>query len=373
MNQSRQSEKDKLLILLQHYFDLEELRTMCFTLNLDYENIRGDTKEGKCRELILRLGREDRLAELLDYAREKRPTVKWPDANAITFGGYLTSNADEEVVALERYRRQVARNKVATVSEGFTFRKGNRLNLDGKTYVVREVLLQQNFGPVIVSSARVSDVTLNRNVGICRVETLEETTQARVLLNQVKRRAQIYSQIVPPAKYLPQLFDLVEKPTTAVWLIMEWLDGRSLEAHLPQDGPLPDKGKLALLLGWTADICEAIAALHKRRQSPILIDHHTIVLPHPPRGAFLIDPVFSEKPQRTSVEFPEFDPIRDLKQLAAVLFQVATHKPAQNRSASDFNPAVPQKLNETIQEALSGDIKNAHSMKRALLQIKHGL
>lgn len=373
MNQSRQSEKDKLLSLLQDHFNMEDLRTMCFTLDLDYENIAGDTKEGKCRELILRLGRENRLAELLDYARQKRPIVKWPDANAITFGGYLTSTADEELAALELYRRQVVRNNIATVSESFTFRKGNRLNLGDKTYVVREVLLKQNFGSVIVTSARASDVSLTGNVGLCRIESIEDNTQTRVLLKQIVSRAQIYYQIAKSAKYLPRLINLSNKNPTVVWLEMEWLDGHSLEAHLPQDGPLPDKGKLALLLGWTADICEAIAALHKRRQSPVLIDRHTIVLPHPPRGAFLIDPVFSEKPQLTSVEFPEFDPIGDLQQLAAVLFQVATHKPAQNRPASDFNPAVPQKLNETIQEALSGDIKNAHSMKRTLLQIKHGL
>lgn len=112
MNQFRQSEKDKLLLLLQDHFNLDELRTMCFSLNLDYENIAGDTKEAKCRELILRVGKEDRLAELVDYGREMRPSVKWPDADAIAFGENLTTDASGEVTSLEFFRRQAADNNV---------------------------------------------------------------------------------------------------------------------------------------------------------------------------------------------------------------------------------------------------------------------
>lgn len=49
--------------LLQHY-TLDGLRTLCFNLFIDYDNLSGDTKTAKARELILHLERSGRLADL---------------------------------------------------------------------------------------------------------------------------------------------------------------------------------------------------------------------------------------------------------------------------------------------------------------------
>jgi hypothetical protein len=73
---------DQLHQQLNRYFDLEEVRTLCFVLNLDYDSIRGEGKSAKTRELILHLGRNGRLPELLDYARRERKHVQWPDPPA---------------------------------------------------------------------------------------------------------------------------------------------------------------------------------------------------------------------------------------------------------------------------------------------------
>lgn len=373
MNRFRRSEKDKFLSQLQEYFTLDELKSLCFYFDIDFENIVGTTKRAKCQELFNFFGRHNRFADLIDYVNEKRPNVQWPDPDTIPFGGYYTINADEELAAVKAYRRRAAGEEIAKVTESITLEPRNRLRLNGKIYVVRNRLLQKNAGAVVIHSARASDITLKRDVGICRIETLVQTNQTKVLLGQVMQRAQTYSRAVPQARQLPHLYEVIDKSPTAVWLIMQWLNGESLATHLARYNSRPDEGKCAQLLGWLADICGATAALHRQKQSPTVISRHTIVLPSRGRGAFLIDPLFSDQPHLATIQFPTFDPKRDVRQLASELYQMLTHQSAQSHPASFFNPALPSKLDETLQNALDGRIKNAHTLKRAFLQIKHNL
>lgn len=73
----------KLLDFLNKQFDLEELRTLCFHLNLDYDNLPGEGKQGKARELIsyqVRISGEDYipLRELIAEIEAMRPGVPLP-------------------------------------------------------------------------------------------------------------------------------------------------------------------------------------------------------------------------------------------------------------------------------------------------------
>jgi len=58
--------------LTQHY-TLDGLRTLCFNLFVDYDNLGGDTKIAKSRELILHLERAGRLAELEAALMREQP------------------------------------------------------------------------------------------------------------------------------------------------------------------------------------------------------------------------------------------------------------------------------------------------------------
>lgn len=60
-------------------FSEEELNTLCFELGVDYENVSGDTKADKAREIVELFERENRLGELVDYCRGVRPEANWPD------------------------------------------------------------------------------------------------------------------------------------------------------------------------------------------------------------------------------------------------------------------------------------------------------
>jgi hypothetical protein len=61
--------------LLVEHFGLEDLRTLCFDLNVDYESLPGEGKAGKARELVAYLKRRDRLTELGAAIRRTRPDI----------------------------------------------------------------------------------------------------------------------------------------------------------------------------------------------------------------------------------------------------------------------------------------------------------
>jgi hypothetical protein len=58
---------------IDKHYDLEELRTLCFELGVDYDALRGEGTAAKARELVLYLGRRGHLAALLQRLRAGRP------------------------------------------------------------------------------------------------------------------------------------------------------------------------------------------------------------------------------------------------------------------------------------------------------------
>ena len=61
--------------VLTRLFDDEELRTLCFDLDVDYDSLRGEGKGAKARELVALEERMGRLAELEAAVRRERPTT----------------------------------------------------------------------------------------------------------------------------------------------------------------------------------------------------------------------------------------------------------------------------------------------------------
>ncbi len=58
----------RALHFIDRHYSLDEVRTLCFELGVDYDNLPGEGKKGKARELILSESRRrglDRLAALL--------------------------------------------------------------------------------------------------------------------------------------------------------------------------------------------------------------------------------------------------------------------------------------------------------------------
>jgi len=65
---------------LERFFSVEELRTLCFDLGVDFESIGGEGKGGKTRELVAHFLRRGNLPELIAAARRARPAVRWDES-----------------------------------------------------------------------------------------------------------------------------------------------------------------------------------------------------------------------------------------------------------------------------------------------------
>jgi len=63
--------------LIASSFSDEEIRSLCFDLGIDYEDVGGTTKSSKARELISLLIREGRLDEMLSECVKQRPNLGW--------------------------------------------------------------------------------------------------------------------------------------------------------------------------------------------------------------------------------------------------------------------------------------------------------
>ncbi|NJN54386.1 MAG: hypothetical protein HC804_06305 [Anaerolineae bacterium] len=64
--------------LLATHYNLQELRTLALRLTVDLEDVGGETRAEKARELTLLLARQNRLPELLLALQQERPLVAWP-------------------------------------------------------------------------------------------------------------------------------------------------------------------------------------------------------------------------------------------------------------------------------------------------------
>lgn len=62
---------------LVKYFNDNELNDLCFDLNIDYQNIPGQTKQDKARELITYCQRHHLLDDLTKRCQELRPQQSW--------------------------------------------------------------------------------------------------------------------------------------------------------------------------------------------------------------------------------------------------------------------------------------------------------
>ena len=67
---------------IDQYFSFSEVRTLCFNLGVDYENIPGDHRSAFIRNLIVSLAKQGRLQELIEEVRAERGFVDWQDVPA---------------------------------------------------------------------------------------------------------------------------------------------------------------------------------------------------------------------------------------------------------------------------------------------------
>ncbi len=65
-----------LLRIVMRFYSYDELLTLCFELDVDYENLSGNTKESKARELIRLAERNDQLSAVEEAILRKHPSLE---------------------------------------------------------------------------------------------------------------------------------------------------------------------------------------------------------------------------------------------------------------------------------------------------------
>ena len=63
--------------LISQHFDIEELKILCFDLDIDYDNLPGERKDRKVAELIDHLRSHKRIPDLVDALTNIRPPIHW--------------------------------------------------------------------------------------------------------------------------------------------------------------------------------------------------------------------------------------------------------------------------------------------------------
>lgn len=94
--------KQDLKAVMDKHFTQEEIRDLCFDLDIDYDNLAGETKAGRVRELILYMARDGRLEALITRVRRIRPNAELPEVSSEDDEwdqiGWLDLLADEAVL-----------------------------------------------------------------------------------------------------------------------------------------------------------------------------------------------------------------------------------------------------------------------------------
>ena len=85
--------RNEIFQLMNETLGLDDLKTLCFMLGNEYDNLPGEGKSGKIRELIQSVERQGTVKILVATLSEYRPNVKWPPAE----GEETTDEASPEL------------------------------------------------------------------------------------------------------------------------------------------------------------------------------------------------------------------------------------------------------------------------------------
>jgi hypothetical protein len=144
-------DRRKLLKLLTGYFSLDELRTLCFNIGVDFDDLGSGGKESIARELILLMGRRpERLATLINEIRAQRPSISWNDGETLVSEGaiFLPGSDDKRGKQLQLQKLAEA---VVNALDVFSSERPVLILLDTYEKVTKSVAdwLGQHFLPLI--------------------------------------------------------------------------------------------------------------------------------------------------------------------------------------------------------------------------------
>jgi WD40 repeat protein len=155
-----QSNYQQIRQLITAHFSLQELKTLCFDIGVEFDDLGGEGLSEKARELVTFLQRRDRIPELLQILINERPGVVWPGGMALDITcPYRGLFAFREEDASNFFGREDVANRLAALVAQQSFLAVVGSSGSGKSSVVfagllprmrrQDNLLVANFRPGI--------------------------------------------------------------------------------------------------------------------------------------------------------------------------------------------------------------------------------
>ena len=68
--------QQQLYVILSERLNLSDLKTGCFMVGVDWEELSGENKSDKITSLLLHLSRHQQLSQFVAWLREQRPDIR---------------------------------------------------------------------------------------------------------------------------------------------------------------------------------------------------------------------------------------------------------------------------------------------------------
>jgi hypothetical protein len=104
-------------LLIKRFSD-GELRTLCFDLGVECDDLPGSGRADKARELVTYMDQHDRLVDLVRVGRSSRPDVPWPAIGEASVKQPLTPGSAAETSA-KMLRREAIENRLTDLGEEY--------------------------------------------------------------------------------------------------------------------------------------------------------------------------------------------------------------------------------------------------------------
>lgn len=129
--------------------------------------------------------------------------------------------------------------------------------IDGKYEVLTEI---GRGGMSVVYLAR--DQRLNKQWAIKEILKKANTKDDEIAINSLMAEANLMKNLDHPV--LPRIVDIIDNGKT-IYVIMDFIEGRSLDKELKEKGPQSEKN----VLNWAKQLCEGLSYLHSQK-TPII-------------------------------------------------------------------------------------------------------
>jgi hypothetical protein len=204
--------------LLTTHFDAEELRTLSLDLGVEYDNLRGEGRTNKARELVAYLERRGRIPRLVSACAQQRPHAPWESRPAVAPAARREPGTSrfvsEGLDALAELVRQDSKVRSAVVAFRTNFEAAcQQIDTVGNYKRVHDLLHRLQFhcyDPIVQEARRFpeEDIAIE-NLGDHRI-TLEE------IIGELRRSAERAPKILADPLCIPALVQVRESLRTAI-------------------------------------------------------------------------------------------------------------------------------------------------------------